>query len=194
MAYLINKDNVRVGVAHGYWARVEDEPELPADTVDFGGDWGSDWIGFGATTEGIKFGFEPETQSIHIEESSTPALVIPDTVEVTVETELAEDTLETMLISYGGSGSISTTAAGPGSIGKKELNMALGVQVVAVGLEMKTSGNFWRRILIPKANSVGNSETSYRRAENSRTYPVTFTSICDVEDIVIVEKTADALP
>jgi hypothetical protein len=192
IATLYNKANVAIGVANLYVAPA-DTP-LVADTIDYGSPWGGLWVYQGGTVEGVKWSVEPDVKEHRIEESSTPALIVVDSTGVTVETELAEDVLENMKTAFGAGGTITVTPAASGVMGKKELKMADILGVVAVAFEAKTAAGFWRRVHIPRCNSVGKTETSYRRAENYRTLPVEFRAISDIPDITIREKTAEALP
>lgn len=190
MAYLINKDEVRVGVAYGYWGAYDPAAPLalPDDDVEFGGDWPDGWHPFGATNEGIRLAIEPDTETITIEESPTPALTIPNTIGITVEADLAEDTLENMLLGVGAGGEITTTAPAAGVAGTKRLKLTNAVNVLAVALEMQVAVPFWRRIRIPRNNATGRTEVSFRRAAENRAYGITFSSISDPGEIEIVEK------
>jgi hypothetical protein len=195
MAYLINKDAVAVGVAYGYWGAYDPAAplELPADTVPFGGDWPTGWHGFGATNEGIRLSMEPDVETITIEESTTPALVVPNTVDITIEADLAEDTLENMLLGFGGGGSIATTAPGPGTVGIKRLNLANTVKVLSAALEMQTTAGYWRRIRVPRNNATGRTEIAFRRAAANRAYGVSFASLSDPSEIDVIEMSAPAV-
>lgn len=191
MATLYNKQNVAIGVANLYVADIG--TLLPADSISFGTAWGGAWTYQGASVEGLKFSIEPDVKEHRIEESATPALITVDTTKIMVETELAEDTMETLKLAYGGAGTITATAAGSGTIGKKELVLVDALKALAVGYEVATRAGFWRRFLVPQMNSIGKAETSYRRSESLRTYPVEFSAICDTSDVVIREMVAAAL-
>lgn len=190
MAVLYNKANVQIGVANLFIAPAN--TSLPADSIDYGNAWGGDWVYVGATVEGVKFSIEPSTKNISIEESSTPALVTFDSVDISIESELAEDTLESMQLAYGAGGVITATSAGAGTIGKRELALSETLGEIAAGIDMQLRNGKWRRVLVPIMNSTGKVDTSYRRSDSARTYPIELHSICNLEDVIIREKTADA--
>lgn len=192
MAILYNKQNVAIGFANLYVAPAD--TALVADSVDYGTAWGGLWVYQGGTVEGVKWSVEPDIKEHRIEESATPALIAVDTTNITIETELAEDVIENIKTAFGGGGTITTVPAASGVIGKKELKLADAVADLAVAFEMQTRAGFWRRVYVPRMNSVGKTETSYRRAETIRTYPIEFRAICNTEDVIIREKTANALP
>lgn len=186
---LYNKQNVQVGIAI-LWL-CEAGEEFPDLTEGFGVTWPSPWRHPGATNEGVSFSVEVESQQISIEESATPALVVGTNVAITVEADLAEDTLENMQLAYGAGGNLTTTAATQTMPGYKRLTLSADLGELAVGLDMKLRNGMFRRIHIPIMNSVGTTETSYRRAESARTYPMSLQSISDPEEIYIDEYMED---
>jgi hypothetical protein len=170
---------------------------LPADTAVLGFDWASPWEPVGATLEGVTVTFAREAQDIRIEEQTTPVDQKTTSAGFTISATLSEDTLDTMRYAYGG-GTITTVAAATGVTGKQTLVLSEEVEHFALGLEGAAKPRTgvtdpWRRILIPDVTSVAEVETPYRRADQQRVYPVTFTSLVKVSDIVIRELNAVAL-
>lgn len=172
-------------------------PALPADTVALNGAWPSTgtniWVPVGATQEGLNFRFQRSTQDITVEEQLTPVAVNTTGLDISMDMVLSEDSLETMVTAYGG-GSIVTTAAASGQIGKKALTIGSDLDQYAVGFETQDSAGFFRRVLVPTVVSVGQAETLYRRAADARRYAVSLRVLCAPEEIIVLEKTADALP
>lgn len=171
-----------------------DPAELPADTVALGGAWPATpqpWTPIGATEQGASFLFRRSTQSHMIEEQLTPVGVETTEVEFRIEATLAEDTLETMRLAFGG-GTIDTTAAGVGQPAKKTLTLSSDLEHFALGMEAKNSYGHPRRILIPEIVSIADVETVYRRAAGLRLYKVSFWSLVPIEDVIIDEITAPA--
>jgi len=167
---------------------------LPADTVELAGTWPASpqpWTPIGATQEGVSLLFRRSTQNLTIEEQLTPVAVETTEVECMVEAVLAQDTFETMRVSFGG-GAITTTAPGVGQIGKKELVISSDLEHFALGLEGKNTYGFFRRVLIPEIVSVADVEQVNRRAASLRLYKVSFRSLVKPEDMVFKEKTAAA--
>jgi len=190
-----DRTTVMVGVAAVYVGAYSATTPLalPTDTVALGGAWPVGWTAIGATEEGVTLAVARETEDIAIEEQMTPVDVTTSSMDVRVEVSLSEDTLETMKLAYGG-GTITTTAAGVGTIGKKELVIASDLDKLTLGFECKNSYGFFRRMLIPLSLSIADVETAYRRAANARRYKTSFRTLVKPEDIIIREKTANALP
>lgn len=169
---------------------------LPADTVALGGTWPSTpqvWTPIGATETGVNLLFRRSTQALMIEEQMTPVGVETTEIECKVEAVLAEDTLETMRVAFGG-GTVTTQAAATGVIGKKTLVISSDLDHFALGLEGKDTFGFWRRVLVPDIVSIADVELNNRRAASLRLYKVSFWSLVKVEDMTFVEQTAAALP
>lgn len=167
---------------------------LPAESVALGGAWPSTpqpWAPIGATEQGASFLFRRSTQSLTVEEQLTPVKVETTEVELKVEATLAEDSVETMRTAFGG-GTITTTAAGVGQIGKKELEIQSDLTHFALGMEGQNSFGFFRRILIPDIVSIADVEVTNRRAAGLRLYKVSFWCLSTIEDVSIVDKTANA--
>lgn len=186
-----DRKNVLVGLAAMYTQPYDPDelPELPADTEALWEPWDSPWTPIGATLEGLTFGFSRETNNIMIEEQVTPVDVQTTSVNFTMQVTLSEDTLETMLLAYGG-GSIATVAAGASVTGKKTLTISSGLTYFSVGFEGKNNKGYWRRVLVPVVVSIAEAQTIYRRAESQRAYAVTLTSLVAPEEVIIKEMTA----
>lgn len=191
------RQNVLVGQARMFLQKkvALSAPALPADTVALGGAWpaaGTNiWVPVGATQEGLNFRFQRSTQDVNVEEQLTPVQVNTSSLDMSLDMVLSEDTLNTMVYAYGG-GSIVTTAAGVGQIGKKELTINSDLDEYAFGFETQNEFGFFRRVFVPSVVSVGQAETLYRRAQDARRYAVSLRVICAPEEVDIVEKTADA--
>lgn len=192
MPTLYNSNNVVVGVATLYvQPYVSGSPaSLPPDSQAFGTQWSSPWVLAGGTDQGVKFGKNPKTVDIYIEEQSTPVDVLTDQTQITVDASLAEDTVQTMVWGFGG-GQLSTVAPGASQVGKTTLTLQDPLVQWALGLETINSYGFWRRYLVPQAVQGAQTEVTFRRAAAKRMYPVTFTSICPPSQIQIVEMTAN---
>jgi hypothetical protein len=193
------RQNVLVGQARGFMQKIVTGTvaALPADTVALGGAWPSTgtniWVPIGGTSEGLNLRFQRSTQDVNIEEQVTPVQVNTTGLDISVEMILSEDTMETMVKAYGG-GSIVTTAAATGQIGKKTLTIATDLDTYAFGFETQNEFGFFRRVLIPSVVSVGQAETLYRRAQDARRYAVSLRVLCAPEEIIVIDKTAAALP
>lgn len=169
---------------------------LPADTVALGAAWPTTpqlWTAIGATQEGVSLLFRRSTNDLTIEEQLTPVKVETTEIACMVEAVLAESTFETMRLAFGG-GTVTTTAAATGVIGKKTLVIGSDLDHFALGLEGQNPNGFFRRILIPDVVSIADVEETYRRAAGLRLYKVSFRSLVPPESMTFIDKTADALP
>lgn len=191
------RTNVLVGQARMFLQKLSETsaPALPLDSVALNGAWPSDpdntWTPVGATEEGLNFRFQRTTEDITVEEQLTPVSVNTTGLDISADMVLSEDTVDTMLVAYGG-GEIVVTAPGVGQVGKSELTIGSDLDHYAFGFEAMNATGRPRRVLIPDVVSVGQAETMYRRAAAARRYAVSFRVLCAPEEIEIVEITADA--
>lgn len=181
---------VNIGVADVYFAPADTAE--PADTVDYQGTMGASWVHPGFTEEGVQLIVDKDIERHYVEEQSSPALVTVNTSDVAAEAQLAEDTIENILLSLG-SGVIVTTAAATGQIGKKKLTMSDELTKYAMLLESKNPLGFFRRLYIPRGVIVGSQETPHRRSNQKRLWTVRFESTSATNTITITDKTAVAL-
>lgn len=189
MPPLYNKQNVQVGTAT-LWIAEFGTP-LPDLTTGPDVAWPEPWRHPGGTSEGVSLSVELENNPINIEESATPALIVGSALNITIEADLAEDVLENIQLAYGGGGELVTVAATATEPGYKRLTLSSDLGELAAGMDMKLRTGMFRRMHIPFCNSVGTTETSYRRAENARTYPISIQSLSDPDQITIDEYTED---
>jgi hypothetical protein len=151
---------------------------------------GGGYTGVGFTAEGVAMEVSTDSEAIRVEEQLTPVGRVLTAVDVTITLEFAEDVIENRLLAYG-FGTLTTTAAAAGQIGKKTLVLGEELDEKAIVIMADNGLGFRDRIYIPRAMAGGSVGTPYRRAEK-RVYPVEFTATCAPGDIVIVQQTADA--
>jgi hypothetical protein len=172
---------------------------LPDNTLELGGDWADatdgdpEWRSVGATESGVTMRFTRETTDITIEEQVNPVDVATNTLDPRIEAVLSEDTLETMLIAYGG-GEIDTVAKTATEPGTRQLKIASELSHLTLGMEAVNSKENWRRVLFPDVLSVAEVETSYRRAETQRLYAVSFRMVNPLSELIILEWDVAAGP
>jgi len=179
--------NVLVGTAAMFWQPYDplDLPTLPPDSTDLGEAWGTPWTPVGATHEGLSFQFDRDTNEIMIEETPIAVAFLTNKLTVTAVVTLAEDTLDTMKLAYGG-GTITTVAASlPSTYGTRTLTIAPNLETIAFGFEAFNEHSLPRRVMVPTAVSIGTIKTEYRRADDKRMYEVNVQCTCQPEDIVI---------
>lgn len=183
------------------WTRPQDDTAtLPANSVPLGGDWAQTapagnplWIPLGASESGATMRFSRSTNDISIEEQLNPVDIATTSVDPRIEVTLAEDTIETMKLAYGG-GTITTVAPATGIPGYKELTIAEDIEHLTLGLEGMNTKLQWRRVLWLDVLSVADVETSYRRAETQRLYAVSFRLVSPINTAVVREWNLAALP
>ncbi len=194
------RKNIITGMAQLYLAPYDATTpvDLPPDTEPLGFAWSAPWKPVGATLEGITVTFAREATDIRVEEQSTPVDQKTTSAGFTISASLSEDTLDTMRYAYGG-GTIETVAPTASTPGVQRLKISEEVEHFVLGIEGQAPPRPgiptpWRRVLIPDVTSVAEVETPYRRAEQQRVYPVTFTSLVPVSDIDIAELNALVTP
>jgi hypothetical protein len=197
----VNPNNVLVGISTlylaGYGQTTPGSPEpMVADTIAYGTAWGGAWQPIGATDSGVEFGVANTMVDQRIEEQSTPALVVVDTQEITIDFTLDEDLLANFLISVG-QGSLVTQAATTLLIGKTTLSFSLNLNPYSVGFETvntflgPTGLQMFRRAYVPKMIS-GNAKVNVAmtRAKTKRMYATSLRAICPSSSILVVDQTA----
>lgn len=180
MGVLYNPQNVVVGLAVGYFAEVG--AALPLDSVAFADDWGTGWTQAGGTEEGWRLGGDSSTTPHTIEEQPNPVLVTLESRGMNLSASLAEDTLESMRLSFGG-GTITVDAASVPPV--TTFTLSEGIDEFAVGLDMKTIAGKTRRLIIPRASGSGSVDVAFRRSASKRLWPVQFAALCKPSEIVI---------
>lgn len=193
---LYDPNNVAVGEAYAYlipWDKDAVAPLIDDNTELFDpAAWEAEgWIAAGATHEGFKINLDTSTTTITIEEQSSPVAERIESKGLIVEAALAEDTLQSIQLSWGG-GTIATQAAGAGQVGTKKMSLTDIITYWTVALETMNVNGMARRFYVPKVSVTGSGETSFRRAADKRTYPLRMASICKPTEIQIVDIVAPA--
>lgn len=191
-----DRKNILRGMAALWFAPYDatDPIALPSNELALGGDWANVttgdalWKPVGATESGVTMRFTRETTDISIEEQVNPVDVATNTLDPRVECTLAEDTIATMTLAYGG-GTVVTVAPTSTTVGTSELTIAEEVQHLTLGMEGVNNKGFWRRVLFQDVLSVAEVETSYRRAETQRLYAVSFRLVSPISQLKIREMT-----
>lgn len=160
---------------------------LPANTVALNGTWATPWVEIGATMAGLEFAFKRTTKKIMIEEQQTPVQITTTDTQFSFGLELAQDSLDTMKLAYGG-GLITTVAPTTGVPGTQQLQIGADLSQYSFGFEGQNEFGFWRRVLVPVVVSVADVKTEYVRASKQRTYKVSFESLVDVSQVTILQQ------
>lgn len=167
---------------------------VPSDAnLGVGSAWLSlGWSYVGATEAGCTVTYNPSTQNINIEEQPTPVGVAVSTATLQVTTNLSEETLANVNLTWGNSGSVATTAAGAGQPGKQVLTLSTTFQQLSIALIGANQLGFARVLYVPQVISAGQVQTAYRRAAQQRLYPLTLSAVCPFSSISWTDLTAVA--
>lgn len=168
-------------------------PALPANTVALGGTWASPWAAIGATMNGLTFNFKRDVNDIMIEEQRVPVAKLTKMTTFTFDLELSEDTLTTLQLAYGG-GTLTTVAAASGQPGYQNLVVNPELQLFSFAFEAENAFGMARRVLVPIVSIVSNAKTTFRRADQQRTYNVAAESLVEVDQCTFRDINAVALP
>lgn len=147
------------------------------------------WVATGFTESGVTLNIDRKVDEIRVEEQTTPVLIAPDTVDVTIDITFAEDTIANMQLAYGG-GVITTIAASGTVPGQTVLNLADALTNLAVVFYGLNSFGFQRQVYVPYMISAAKVKTQYQRAKGPRMYPATFTAVCAMSQISVIDITA----
>lgn len=167
---------------------------VPSDSnLGVGAAWlSAGWTYNGATEAGVTLTFNPTTQNIMIEEQPTPADVTVSTTDIQITTNLSEETLNHINLTWGNGGTLAVTAAGAGQPGKSVLTLSTNFQTLSAALIGQNEEGFARVFYIPEVISAGQVQTAFRRAAQQRLYPLTLSAICPLNQIYWVDLTAVA--
>ena len=149
----------------------------------------SPWVAQGFTESGVTLTVDRKTDDVRVEEQSTPVLVTPNTVDVTIDVTFAEDIIANMATAYGGA-TVTTTAASTTVPGTTSLALAEALTTLACAFVGLNSFGLARLFYVPEMQASGKVKTEYRRTKTPRVYPVTFEAICPLADIVVTDGTA----
>ena len=147
------------------------------------------WAAVGATDQGWSYAVDKSTQTINIEEQSTPVATTISTQAATISGALSEDITKTLTMALNATS--ATTAASVGTqTGYDKILMTDDVIYYALGLVTVNKFGFGRLIYIPKMSQLSNPNVAFRRAADKRQYAVNFVSNCPTGQIETYEFNA----
>jgi hypothetical protein len=164
---------------------------VPADyQLGVGSAWtGLGWGYVGATEAGVTLTYNPTIQNISVEEQPTPVGVAVNTADLQITTNLSEETLAHINLTWGNGGSTAVTPAGAGQPGKTVLTLSTNFATVSAVLIGMNQLGFARVLYIPTVVSAGQVQTAFRRAAQQRLYPLTLSAICPYNSITFTDLT-----
>lgn len=159
----------------------------------------SPWTPVGATEQGWQLGADKSTQTIQIEEQSTPVGTTIQTQSVKLSGSLSEDITSTLTLAMNAKAvatAAGTTSAGYDTITLSDDPIYYAVACVTTNVATygtapnTTTGSLGRIIYAPKWTSLANVSAAFRRAAGQRLYAVEFDTVCNTSQIQIINFTA----
>jgi len=190
---LYDASNVVVGQAAVFFAAEDTAlPALagwnPADPFDETFWTTPTWTPCGATDQGWQFGANKSTQTINIEEQSTPVAVTITSQSVQIGGALSEDITKTLTLALNALSTVhAPTVTDPGY---DEVNLTDDPIKYAIGMVMQNAEGFGRIIYAPAWTQLSNATVNFRRASDKRIYPVQFETVCNTAAIRVLNFTA----
>lgn len=145
------------------------------------------WSASGATEQGWQFGADKNTQTINIEEQSTPVDTTMTSQAVSIQGNLSEDISKTLLLALNATKQVvapTTQVGGYDLITPTDLVLKYAVAMVTTNAE-----GYGRIIYAPSWTSLAGVSAAFRRASGQRLYGVTFATVCDTSKIKIYNFT-----
>lgn len=155
--------------------------------------WAEPWVAVGATEQGWQLGADKSTQTINIEEQSTPVATTITSQSISLQGNLSEDvtaTLNLALNSTSAATAASGTTPGYDTITLSDVPLNYAVACVTTNVDTAGTASLGRIIYAPKWTSLGNVSTAFRRAAGQRLYAVTFSTVCATDLIKVINFTA----
>lgn len=178
-------NNVLVGSACGFIAPVGTDPPADSVTVFDPAIWIDPWVAAGATEQGWQVNWNPSTQDINIDEQPTPVDQQMNTATLQFVANLSEDTVQTWQWALNAD-LTKVVTAGP-VLGKSVLTPNGSLKRYFVVLETQSVNDTPTRYIVPEMTAAANVGAQFRRAASQRLIPVTFTSVCNLNEIQRVE-------
>lgn len=148
----------------------------------------SPWLPCGATDQGWQFGANKSTQTIGIEEQSTPVATTVTSQAVSLAASLSEDITRTLTLALNATAqAVAPTTASPGF---DNVQLTDNVLQYAVVLVTQNPEGFGRIIYAPAWTQLSNVSVNFRRATEKRMFPVGFQTVCQTNLIQLLNFTA----
>lgn len=147
------------------------------------------WAATGATEQGWQLGADKSTQTINIEEQSTPVGTTISSQSVTIQGNLSEDISRTLTLAL--NATVSKVAPTVTVGGYDLVTLSDSVIQYAVAMVTSNAEGKGRIVYAPAWTSLSGVSASFRRAAGQRLYGVTFSTVCDTSKIQIYNFTSD---
>jgi hypothetical protein len=182
--------NVKVGSAVGFIAPDQTPEADESVTVFDPAVWVDPWVSAGATEQGWQVSWNPQTQDINIDEQPTPVDQQMTTATLQFIASLMEDTVQSWAWALNADKTV--VAPGTGIFGKTVLTPSGTLKRYAATLETQTVNDMPRRYYAPSLTAAAQVTAQFQRAAAARMVPLTFTTVCNIDEITVTEITAAA--
>ena len=143
------------------------------------------WTISGATDQGWQFGANKSTQTVGIEEQSTPVATTVTSQNVQILGSLSEDITRTLALALNATAqAVAATTTNPGY---DLLSLTDTPLQYAVAMVTQNPQGYGRIIYAPAWTQLSNVQANFRRASDKRMYPVSFQTVCQTSQIAIYE-------
>ena len=149
---------------------------------------GAPWRDLGYTQDGVKLTFDQEIDQIFVDQENLPVKEGRTSEKITVETALAEATLENFADLLGQT--VTEVAAGAGTIGTKEVLLTHGTSIKTFSLLFRGSsayGDWPAQFEIPRGYFSGSIEMEDTK-DGNRQYKVTFEATLNKDGATDADK------
>lgn len=169
--------------------------DLPADTVDYGDDWGSPWVNRGYTNGGLQLSLGIERGEIRVDQEFDPVFRPITGRTVTLSTELAEMTPENLRLASG-LGTIQSVAPGVGTRGHDDLviNSDVTETFNSWGYDIRQPDGEAFRVIVYKGLATGSPQPQFT-PDNPATIALEISALVDTSTTPArIAKIRDVLP
>jgi hypothetical protein len=146
------------------------------------------WAPCGATDQGWQFSADKSTQTINIEEQSTPVATTITSQSVSLQAALSEDITRTLAMTLNATVA-ATAAVGSTVAGYDTITLSDLPTLYAVACVMQNVEGYGRIVYAPSWTSLSNVAVAFRRASEKRMYGVQFNTVCATNRIQIFNFT-----
>lgn len=177
---MAERNNIIIGAARFYISDTTDgtaaEPTFAPGTAD-PTTLATDWREVGYTTEGVEVSYEPDYADVEVDQLLDSAIIFKQGMRVTVNTTLAEATLENLLVAWGQGA--DTLAAGRLAISSGELgDFPIERSLLFRGPAPRGGTTVQRWYYLSRAIQTESTAFALRRAE-ATTLPASFRCLPD---------------
>lgn len=167
---------------------------LPADTVDYGTDWGGPWQNRGYTTGGLQLQLQVQRGEIRVDQEFDPVFMPITNRSVSLSCELAQITADNYLQATG-VGAVNTVAPTSTARGHAEYQVTSQVQALffSWGYDILQPDGMPFRVFVPRGMATGSPQTQFK-PDAPATIQLQVTALVDPAHSGLIAAIRDVLP